>query len=509
MSTTENKILSLEALKKKTQELKSQGKKVVLSHGVFDLVHNGHISHLKQARNEGDVLVVTLTADEYVNLGPGHPIFSEELRSETLAALECVDYVTVNNSSIAENVIKAIQPCSFVKGWEYESIFEDPSGDIAKEKQALDSYGGELKFTFNSNLDSPHLLNEHLEIFSSETREFLRSFREANSYIEIISKFQKFDHLKVLVVGDAIIDEYHYVTPLGQAGKGFHLAVKYDSEERFAGGSLAVANHIAGFAKEVTLVAGLGKNDGYEDFIDGALKQRVNPNFFFSDQSSTIVKRRYVDFDWNKLFEVYFSSDDTPAENSDKEVCSWLEQHLSDYDLVVVPDFGNGFLTQNMVNILCDKAKFLAVNTQVNSGNRGYHVINRYTRADFVSLNEPEIRLATHSRHDSLEVIMKKVAKNLQANWVAVTRGTKGAVILDQKRDKFFKVPSLSTKVVDRIGAGDTFLSLASLCLKDGLSSEIAAFLGSAAAALSVGTVCNRDSIESVKLGNYITSLLK
>ncbi|HIF02355.1 MAG TPA: cytidyltransferase, partial [Nitrospinaceae bacterium] len=187
-----------------------------------------------------------------------------------------------------------------------------------------------------------------------------------------------------------------------------------------------------------------------------------------------MVKRRYVDFDMNKLFEVYFYNDDPPYEDFEKQICPWLEEHVAEYDLVVTPDFGNGFLTQRMVKILCDNAKFLAVNTQLNSGNRGYHVINRYSRADFISINEPEIRLATHNRHDSLEIIMEKVAKNLQAKWIAVTRGTEGAIIMNCVDGKFFKVPSLTTKVVDRIGAGDTFLSLTSLCLKSDLSAEVA-----------------------------------
>jgi rfaE bifunctional protein kinase chain/domain len=508
MPDSENKIFSLDVLAKKSQELKSLGKKVVLSHGIFDLIHNGHISHLKKARSEGDILMVTLTADEYVNLGPDHPKFDEKLRAETLAALECVDYIAINRSSIADNVIEAIQPYSFVKGGEYESIFDDSGDDHAKEKKALEAYGGLLKFTSHSNFDSPHLLNEHLEIFSGEAREFLNQFRRDNSYVELISKVQKLKNLKVLVIGDAIIDEYHYVKPLGQAGKGFHLAVKYDSVERFAGGGLAVGNHIAGFAKEVTLVSSLG-NDGYEDFVRGQLKEQVNPHFFFNDQLPTVVKRRYVDFDMNKLFEVYFFNDDPPCEDLDKQICPWLEEHVAEFDVVVAPDFGNGFLTQNMVDILCDKANFLAVNTQLNSGNRGYHVISRYSRADFVSLNEPEIRLAAHNRHDSLETVMERISKNLQASWVAVTRGTEGAIILNCADGEFFEIPSLTLKVVDRIGAGDTFLSLTSLCLKDGLPAEVAAFFGSAAAALSVGKVCNRDPVNSEELYNFITGLLK
>ena len=164
MPDSEKKILSLEALAEKAQELKSLGKKVVLSHGIFDLIHNGHISHLKKARLEGDALIVTLTGDEYVNLA-GHPVFSEELRAETLAALECVDYIAINYSATAAEAIEAIQPYSFVKGGEYKSVFDDANSDTFKEKLALEAYGGLLKFTSNSSSDSPHLLNEYLQVF--------------------------------------------------------------------------------------------------------------------------------------------------------------------------------------------------------------------------------------------------------------------------------------------------------------------------------------------------------
>ena len=130
MPDSEKKIISLEALAEKARELKSQGKRVVLSHGIFDLVHNGHISHLKKARSEGDVLFVTLTGDKYVNLGPGYPMFPENLRAETLAALGCVDYIAINNSSTAANIIEVIKPYGFVKGGEYKTSFDDPSGDV-------------------------------------------------------------------------------------------------------------------------------------------------------------------------------------------------------------------------------------------------------------------------------------------------------------------------------------------------------------------------------------------
>jgi rfaE bifunctional protein nucleotidyltransferase chain/domain len=509
MRTTPAKILSLEDLVCKAQELRKQGKRVVLCHGAFDLIHAGHIRYLKSAREEGDVLLVTVTADEFINKGPERPVFSQDLRAENLGYLTFVDFVAVNNASTAVNVLSEVKPHAYVKGPDYKNMEDDVTGNIHAEKKAVEAHGGKIVFTDDITCSSSSLLNEHFGVFPPETKSYLESFRQRYNHEEIISTLQGLEGLNVLVVGDAIVDEYHFVEPLGQSGKGANLAVKFGSQEQFAGGSLAVANHLAGFVKNVTLVTGLGKQNSHEEFIRSKLQKNVSPEFFYFQDAPTIVKRRYVDINLVKLFEVYYYNDHPSPVEIDPQVCAWLEKNTKKFDLVIVPDFGNGFISKNMIQKLCDRARFLAVNTQMNSGNRGYHSINRYPRADFVSLNGPELRIATHNRHDSYENLAKSLIKKIGVKYFAVTLGGDGALLLDSKPDVTNKTPILSTKVLDRIGAGDTFLSLAGLCLGGGLKSDIALFVGSAAAALDVQVVCNRESVTSVDLYKYITTLLK
>ncbi|MBT6718087.1 MAG: adenylyltransferase/cytidyltransferase family protein [Nitrospina sp.] len=509
MPTTHTKILSLESLASKAEELRQQGKRIVLCHGTFDLLHIGHIRHLQNARKEGDVLITTVTGDSYVNKGPGRPVFAEHLRSENLAALACVDFVAINQALTAINIISLVKPHAYIKGQEYKSDKDDLTGNIALERDAVEQHGGELIFTEDITFSSSSLLNENFGIFSAETKEYLQKIRKKYDDSGLIQKLKSLSRLKVMVIGDAIIDEYHYTTLLGQAGKGSHQSVKYESKEQFAGGALAVANHLAGFVESVTLVTGLGKGANHEGFIRSKLKENVIPQFHYFDDSPTIVKLRFVDGDLNKLFEVYDYNEQPTLEDAGGELCSWLESNTQNFDIVITPDFGNGFISQNMIKVLCDKSRFLAVNTQVNSGNRGYHVINHYPRADFISLNGPELRLATHNRYDPLEGLAEKVAKNLDAKYLAVTLGSKGALLLDREENTAHTIPVLSTVVLDRVGAGDSFLSLASLCLGAGLPSDIGLFVGSAAAALDVQIVCNREPISPVSLYKYITTLLK
>lgn len=503
------KIFSLDEMAQRATLLRGRGKRVVLCHGTFDLLHAGHIRYLQRAKMEGDVLLVTVTADEFVNKGPGRPVFNDQIRTENIAALECVDLVAVNYNVSAVDALHKIKPNLYVKGSEYRSHDNDVTGNIVLEQEAVLEHGGEVFFTDEITFSSTSLLNEYFWVFPPETKKFLLDFREKWSEKEIHHLLESLSDLKVLVVGDAIIDQYHYVNSLGQTGKGNVLAVQYNSEEQFAGGSIAVANHIAMFSKSVSLVAGLGDTDSHEDFILEKLQKNITPFFPRFVNSPTVTKRRFVDSDMAKLFEVYFYRDKPRLEKDGRDVCSWLKENAAQYDVVVAADFGNGFITNEMIEILCEESRFLAINTQVNSGNRGYHVINRYSRADFISLNEPELRLAAHNRHDPLEEISRNVAGNLKARHLAVTRGVNGVMMYDVTSGMFHKVPALSSRVVDRIGAGDAFLSLSAMSLGKGMDAQISAFLGTVAAAIDVQIVCNREPIDPIGMKKYITTLLK
>src|SRR5947208_4306770 len=116
METTNNKIKRLKDLANTLEKLRGGGKKIVHCHGVFDLLHIGHIKHLEAARKRGDLLVVTLTPDRYVNKGPHRPAFPEQLRAEALASLACVDYVAINQWPTAVETIELLKPSLFVKG---------------------------------------------------------------------------------------------------------------------------------------------------------------------------------------------------------------------------------------------------------------------------------------------------------------------------------------------------------------------------------------------------------
>ncbi|MBF0419205.1 MAG: adenylyltransferase/cytidyltransferase family protein [Magnetococcales bacterium] len=505
-----DKIVTLQELGAQAQKFRSEGLKVVLCHGTFDLIHPGHIRHLTKASEFGDRLLVTVTADRFVKKGPGRPVFSAALRAESLAALGVVDGVAIVEDATAIPAIRTVRPAVYAKGSDYVDPKGDITGNIGREQAEVQNAGGEIRFTDGVTFSSSRLINQYLDVFTPETQAYLNDFKDTHQEKEILESIQGLGNKKILVFGEAIIDEYCLTTPLGLTGKSNTiLACRYIETEQFAGGSLAVANHLAGFIHQVGLITGTGRDKRQNNFMKKALADNVEEHFFHFDSAPTLVKRRFVDSDIVKLFEVYYQDPNPLSPRFEAEVCQWIAENAGDYDAVIVADYGNGLISPAMVESICKHARFLAVNTQINSGNHCHHVINRYPRANFISLNECEVRLATHNRHAPMEKLAKDIAQRLSSRWIAITRGMKGAVLLDLESGRTYDAPPLSTRVVDRIGAGDAFLALTGLCLAGGLEPDVALFVGSTAAAIDVQIVCNRESIHPVTLYKYISTLMK
>ena len=208
---THNKIYTLEQLASKLESERSSGKRITQCHGVFDLLHIGHIRHFEQAKKFGDILVVTVTPDEYVNKGPHRPAFSQDFRIEAIAALECVNYVAVTRSPAAVDAILTLKPDIYAKGAEYSNRDQDITGQIVHEENAVLSVGGKLGFTDDAVVfSSTNLINRHMPIYPKEVQDHLAYLSDNYTIEGVLSYLENARNLKVLVLGEAIIDDYHY-----------------------------------------------------------------------------------------------------------------------------------------------------------------------------------------------------------------------------------------------------------------------------------------------------------
>lgn len=502
------KIKTLSELVEEISRLKASGKKIVHCHGVYDLLHPGHFRHLEAAKKEGDILIVKLTKDEYVNKGPGRPVFNQYLRIETIAAIESVDYVALNEWATATEAIRLLKPDLYVKGSDYARRDKDLTGKIYEEEEAVRNGGGRIHFTDEVSFSSTNLINRHFGVFSPEVDAYLEGMRKQYSPEGVIEKLKSLSDMKVLIIGDTIIDQYHFCRPYGMASKSSAIAAQSLEEESYAGGVLAVANHVAGFCEQVDLVTCLGKKDTQEDFIRSHLKKNIKPNLYYREDAPTTVKKRYVSsFLLSKMFEVSFFNDEPVGKELQNKIINDLKTKIGSYDLVLVSDFGHGLMASLLTQFLSDHAKYLAVNTQLNSVNYGYNVITKYSKLNYICLDEEETRMAGRNRYGHLDEIVKDLAKRLGPKLMTVTRGHRGSVTFDGQ--KFYQSPVLGGEVVDTVGAGDAFLSLAAPCAAKGFDPELIGFIGNTVGALAVKIIGNKESVEPLALFRFITTLLK
>lgn len=499
------KVHSLNELGELLRPHKERGEVIVHCHGVFDLLHIGHIRYLQRAKRLGEVLVVTLTADRFVNKGPHRPVFHQEYRADALAALDCVDYVAINDSPTAVPVIGTLRPDVYAKGAEFR---EQKTPELLEEEAAVAKSGGRVEFIEDVTSSSSFLLNNYLSPFSRETENYLRLFRENHSSENLLGPLEKCRGAKVLVVGEAIIDEYVNCSATGMSSKAPVLVARFQDLKRFAGGSPAVANHLAGFCDEVTLCAMVG-DDSEEEWIRGQLKENVIPHFVRKPASPTIVKRRYRESYFGvPLFAVDSLNDRPWSDQDDEQFRKTLSGLMAERDLIVASDFGHGMLSEASIAMLSAQAAFLAVHPQANAANFGFHSISKYPRADYVCLAQREMEIEHRSRGEILPEMLKSLCERIGAKSVSVTVGQAGCLCYDPKHAAV-RSPSLATAVADRVGAGDTFFALTALCAYAELPTEELAFLGNVAGAQAVGTVGHSKYLDEPTLRRHVESLLK
>ena len=506
------KVRTVAELVSMASAARAAGRTVVLAHGVFDLLHMGHVRHLEAARREGDVLMVTVTGDGYVNRGPGRPVFSEWQRAEMVAALQDVDWVAVNAAPTAEPVLASVRPDVYVKGSDYAAAAADVTGKIGAEESVVRGHGGRVVFTDEITFSSSALINDHLDVYSPRLRACVEHYREAGRAARLLNLVEKVRDYRVLLIGDAIIDEYSYVSPMGKSPKENMIATRFEEREVFSGGVFAAANHVADFCAEVEVLTYLGGDDSFESLVRDSLRPNVRLTVLRRPGVPTTRKCRFVDVSYKrKLFEVYFM-DDTPlggAEEEEEELNRLIAERAGAFDVVLVTDFGHGLIGSSAIETILGASRFVAVAAQSNSANLGYNLITRYPRADYVCIDEPEARIAVADKFGPLEgIIGEALPSRIRCAKFIVTHGNQGCVTFEQGGE-CRRIPAFTETVVDTMGAGDAFFAVTAPLVAAGGAIDLVGFIGNAVGALKVGIVGHRRSVEKAALLKYLVTLLK
>lgn len=346
----------------------------------------------------------------------------------------------------------------------------------------------------------------NLSLESSLAEKNILSGIKNYSYEKLISLFNHTGRLNVLIIGDAIIDEYAFGETLERTKKEPVLVFQQQESKFFAGGILAIANHVAEFCKNVTLLTCIGNDDLTSNLLKKNINANIKTKFFIDKGASTLIKKRYIEGYWNrKLFEVYNKEAHIPN-LPESEIIEFLNSSIKNFDVVLAGDFGHGLISDNILKLISEKAKYLAINVQTNSGNFGFNLITKIPKADFVSITKEEMQLAMQDKKSSIYDLIKKLTEKINCQRINITMGKRGALYFDN--NLFYYCPALSTSIVDTVGAGDAVFSITSLISLINKDPKLVPFLGNCAGALAIKIMGNEKPVKSEELSYFIKNML-
>lgn len=507
------KILNKAQLLRLRAEARQQGKRVVHCHGCFDIVHPGHIRHLKFARALGDILLVSITGDAQVGKGQGRPLIPQELRAENLAELDCVDWVYVEAGPTASALLAAVQPDVYVKGQEYE-FNADPR--FKAERQAVEDAGGKVVFSSGDVIFSSTALIASMEASVEPSHHRLHQLlsREELASESLLGLLGRLRGMRVLIVGETIVDKYIFCDRPVVAHESPIMTLRPVDSRSYDGGAAVLARHAAALGAQVTLLTMLPSES---DPQRGALVERLGAEGVsvcaVESPVALASKERYLVGTQKvmKLDHVMPMALDTAGQEQLLEMAlACAREQDEPMDVVMLADFGLGMFSPALTARLCTQLRPL---TTIMAGDVSgqKHTLRSMRQMDVLCPSEAEVRNAYSLHTDTLPSVVWHMLDETQSHNAIVTMGNEGVVAfvpmeeantqggVFRSRVRGEHVPSLVPHALDSLGCGDALLSVASLVLAAGGSLCASAFLGSVAAASHAGRLGN-PAIEPVDL---------
>ena len=500
------KIIDLEQAEVISGQTRFQGKSLGMCHGVFDLLHPGHFAHFKAAKAQVDVLIVSITVDLHVKKGPGRPLFQEEIRAETVAMLECVDYVVLSNHETAIPSIEIIKPNIYFKGSDYMNPEDDVTGMILKEIQEVESYGGKVLFTDELTSSSTKLINTYFSKKSQDVEIWLNKFKskftveQVNEYLDLIKD------LRVGLIGEIILDKYTSCDALAKSSKDPILAFQVLETKTYMGGVLAIRENLLSWLSKVSLYTFFPDRISPSDRVYFEDIVNVENTHIVKTDTKLIVKHRYVDLSsGSRVFETYDFDPTSPFKNR-KELTEIIKLYSNQTDVFIVADYGHGVISNDFAKELSSLDNFIALNTQANAGNRGYNTITKFPRADFISLNGAELQLELRDKNPDYEKVIPQYMDRLKSKYAVLTLGSKGMMVFSREGSTL--VPALGTHIVDKVGAGDAVLAIGSILARIGAPIEIIALISSVVAAHEISQLGHQSSLKISDIKKSVKGLI-
>jgi len=476
-----------------------RAKKVIMCHGVFDVVHPGHLRHLLYAKSKADVLVTSITADVHISKGQYRPHVPQALRALNLAAFEIVDYVVIDTNATPIQNIALLQPDFFAKGYEYTASGLPPK--THEEVVALQKYGGEVIFTPGDIVYSSSKL---IDLAPPSIRdEKLLTLMEGQglTFAALRSALEKLDRFRVHVVGDTIVDSYTRTAMIGGQTKTPTMSVLYEGRDDYIGGAAIVAEHLRAAGAQVVFSTILG-NDALKDFVLEGLRARGVVCREIIDQTRPTTNKNAIVAGGYRLLKLDTLDNRSISDEILERLGAAIRTEKS--DALVFSDFRHGIFNRRTIPQLIaaiPQGVFRVADSQVASrwGN-----ITEFKDFDLITPNEREARFALGDQDSGVRPLASALYDTARCKTLILKLGERGVLTCrsadHESLDSYIVVDSFAERVVDAVGAGDALLAYATLGKLATGSDAVATILGSIAAACE----CELDGNVQVTPANVV-----
>jgi rfaE bifunctional protein kinase chain/domain/rfaE bifunctional protein nucleotidyltransferase chain/domain len=458
-------------------------KKVVMCHGVFDIVHPGHLRHLLYAKSKGDVLVVSVTADEHITKANVRPYVPEDLRAINLAAFEMVDYVVIDRDPTPLNNLGRIQPDYYAKGYQYIEGGMNPK--TQEEAQVLERYGGDIIFTPGDIVySSSHLIEMAPPNIASEKLMVLMD-AEGLTFADLRDALRKMSSIRVHVIGDTIVDGYTQCSMIGGMSKTPTMSVRFEAKEDFTGGAAVVAKHLRAAGGEVVFSTVLG-DDALKDRVLKDLTEHGVRCLPVIDPTRPTSNKNAIVVGGYRLLKIDTLDNRSISEKIARQLVTQVERTPS--DAVVCSDFRHGIFNRHTIPELIaaiPRNAYRVADSQVAS--RWGNILD-FRGFDLIAPNEREARFALGDQDSVVRPLGVELFRRAQCKTLMLKLGDRGLIVFRDRpaadARSFFTIDSFAERAVDPVGAGDALLAYATLAMVATQNDVIAGILGSFAAGI-------------------------
>jgi rfaE bifunctional protein kinase chain/domain len=469
----------------KLREQAGPNKRIGLISGNFNVIHAGHMRVMRFASEACDILVIGLKPD-----GAQGVTVPFALRLEALKAISYVHHAMEIREGASE-FIRKLRPDLVVKGKEFATQYNP-------EEAVLDSYGGKLLFSAGElRFSTDDLIAKE---FAGKDRPQIQCptdfpARHGFQVKDLAQILPKFSGMRILVIGDLIIDEYVNCEPLGMSQEDPTIVVSPINKKTFVGGAGIVSAHARGLGAEVEFltVAGQDKHAAYaRENLD---RYRVHARVMIDRTRPTTVKTRFR-ANGKTLLRVNDLRQHSVEQELRSKMLRWIKSRIKQTDLILFSDFNYGCLPQPLVDAVVEAAiahkVLMAADSQASSQMAD---ISRFRHMMLVTPTEREARLALHVQdaEAGIAVVASRLRNKAQAANVVVTLGAEGMIVIGEKlgEERLDRLPAFNTSPKDVAGAGDSLFTCMSMALCAGENIWRSSYLGSIAAAIQVSRVGN------------------